>query len=201
MVFIDVDGIAGCQDTTHQDAIFNAGEAALVQLLVRGLRTAGLKPEHVGVVSTYRAQVSLVQRLIQQDQQQYFQPPAGSSSSGGGEDDTKTRGAGNLQSAHHSGDSSEGVEVLTIDKYQGRDKQCIIVSFVRSNTQGITGRLLTDWQRINVALTRAKHKMILLGSCATLKSVPILDAMISLLRSQGQIMKLPTDAAAVGNPP
>ncbi|ERN15260.1 hypothetical protein AMTR_s00056p00216230 [Amborella trichopoda] len=49
------------------------------------------------------------------------------------------------------------VEIHTIDKYQGRDKDCIVVSFVRSNENWF-GRfsLLGDWHRINVAITRAK---------------------------------------------
>ena len=42
--------------------------------------------------------------------------------------------------------------------FQGRDKDCILVSFVRSsdNSRACTSSLLGDWHRINVALTRAK---------------------------------------------
>uniref|UniRef100_A0A453CXB9 DNA replication ATP-dependent helicase/nuclease n=1 Tax=Aegilops tauschii subsp. strangulata TaxID=200361 RepID=A0A453CXB9_AEGTS len=52
------------------------------------------------------------------------------------------------------------VEVHTIDKYQGRDKDCIIVSFVRSsgNSRASGSSLLGDWHRINVVLTRAKEE-------------------------------------------
>ncbi|GCB79900.1 hypothetical protein scyTo_0016059, partial [Scyliorhinus torazame] len=52
------------------------------------------------------------------------------------------------------------VEVNTVDKYQGRDKSVIIVSFVRSNSDGKLGELLKDWRRLNVALTRPKHKLL-----------------------------------------
>ena len=45
-------------------------------------------------------------------------------------------------------------DVSTIDKYQGRDSDVVIVSTVRSNTSGNTGELLRDWRRINVAITR-----------------------------------------------
>ncbi|XP_020229292.1 DNA replication ATP-dependent helicase/nuclease DNA2 isoform X2 [Cajanus cajan] len=50
------------------------------------------------------------------------------------------------------------LEIHTIDKYQGRDKDCILVSFVRSseNPTSCAASLLGDWHRINVALTRAK---------------------------------------------
>ena len=70
----------------------------------------------------------------------------------------------------------EQIEALTVDKYQGRDKPCIILSFVRSNGQGNAGRLLSDWQRINVALTRAKHKLLLVGCAESLRSLPLLGA-------------------------
>ena len=48
------------------------------------------------------------------------------------------------------------LEVLTIDKYQGRDKDAILLSLVRSNSACNAGRLLLDWRRFNVAVTRAK---------------------------------------------
>ncbi|KAL3834669.1 hypothetical protein ACJIZ3_009405 [Penstemon smallii] len=75
---------------------------------------------------------------------------------------------------------SEPVEIHTIDKYQGRDKDCILVSFVRSceNPRNNTTSLLGDWHRINVALTRAKKKLIMVGSCTTLSRVPLLKLLI-----------------------
>ena len=61
------------------------------------------------------------------------------------------------------------VETLTIDKSQGRDKPCILLSFVRSNAEGLAGRILEDACRLNVALTRAKAKLVMVGCCATLQ--------------------------------
>jgi len=40
---------------------------------------------------------------------------------------------------------------------QGRDKDCILISFVRSNDGESAGALLADWRRINVAITRARQ--------------------------------------------
>lgn len=54
------------------------------------------------------------------------------------------------------GCSAGQVEVLTIDRSQGRDKSVILMSFVRSNAKGATGTLLADAARLNVAVTRAK---------------------------------------------
>ncbi|XP_051146312.1 DNA replication ATP-dependent helicase/nuclease JHS1 [Andrographis paniculata] len=79
---------------------------------------------------------------------------------------------------------SEPVEVHTIDKYQGRDKDCIVLSFVRSrenprSSASYSSSLLGDWHRINVALTRAKRKLIMVGCCGTSSKVPLLKLLIN----------------------
>ena len=60
------------------------------------------------------------------------------------------------------------LELKTIDKYQGRDKACMLVSTVASNAEGALGFLHEDQRRINVLLSRAKHKLIFVGSASTL---------------------------------
>ncbi|KAJ9680403.1 hypothetical protein PVL29_019664 [Vitis rotundifolia] len=82
--------------------------------------------------------------------------------------------------------STTSVEINTIDKYQGRDKDCILVSFVRSseNPRNCTSSLLGDWHRINVALTRAKRKLIMVGSFRTLSKVPLLRLLIEKVEEQ-----------------
>uniref|UniRef100_A0A8C0LQQ8 DNA replication ATP-dependent helicase/nuclease DNA2 n=1 Tax=Canis lupus dingo TaxID=286419 RepID=A0A8C0LQQ8_CANLU len=76
------------------------------------------------------------------------------------------------------------VEVNTVDKYQGRDKSIILVSFVRSNKDGPIGELLKDWRRLNVAITRAKHKLILLGCVPSLNRYPPLGKLLHHLNSE-----------------
>jgi DNA replication ATP-dependent helicase Dna2 len=61
------------------------------------------------------------------------------------------------------------VEMHTADRFQGRDKEVIILSLVRSNDAKSIGELLKDWRRINVAFTRAKTKLLVIGSRETLK--------------------------------
>ncbi|XP_066881579.1 DNA replication ATP-dependent helicase/nuclease DNA2 isoform X2 [Kogia breviceps] len=84
------------------------------------------------------------------------------------------------------------VEVNTVDKYQGRDKSIILVSFVRSNKDGTLGELLKDWRRLNVAITRAKHKLILLGCVPSLNRYPPLGKLLYHLNSEKLIIDLPS---------
>ncbi|XP_044154587.1 DNA replication ATP-dependent helicase/nuclease DNA2 [Bufo gargarizans] len=90
--------------------------------------------------------------------------------------------------------SYSAVEVNTVDKYQGRDKSIIILSFVRSNIDGKLGDLLKDWRRLNVALTRAKHKLVMIGCVPTLCRFESLEKLICHLRSENLIMNLPPGA-------
>ncbi|CAF1514128.1 unnamed protein product [Adineta ricciae] len=63
----------------------------------------------------------------------------------------------------------KGVEVRTVDGFQGREKEIILISLVRSNDENEIG-FLTSEQRMNVLLTRAKRAMIVFGNRKTLMS-------------------------------
>uniref|UniRef100_A0A671L0Q7 DNA replication ATP-dependent helicase/nuclease n=1 Tax=Sinocyclocheilus anshuiensis TaxID=1608454 RepID=A0A671L0Q7_9TELE len=85
------------------------------------------------------------------------------------------------------GDAFKALEVNTVDKYQGRDKSIIIVSFVRSNPEDNLGELLQDWRRLNVAITRAKHKLLMLGSAPTLRRYAPLEKLLCHLQQEDMI--------------
>jgi ATP-dependent RNA/DNA helicase IGHMBP2 len=61
----------------------------------------------------------------------------------------------------------EDLEIDTVDGFQGREKEAIIISLVRSNGRGEIG-FLGDIRRMNVALTRARRKLIVIGDSATI---------------------------------
>ncbi|KAF8629517.1 hypothetical protein AX17_005643 [Amanita inopinata Kibby_2008] len=84
----------------------------------------------------------------------------------------------------------KGIEILTADRSQGRDKDCIIVSMVRSNDAGHTGDLVKDWRRMNVSFTRARRKLVIFGSRSTLQAVPLLDDFFQLMDENGWMLQL-----------
>lgn len=59
------------------------------------------------------------------------------------------------------------VEIDTVDGFQGREKEAIVISLVRSNRNGEIG-FLADTRRMNVALTRARRKLLVIGDSATI---------------------------------
>ena len=59
------------------------------------------------------------------------------------------------------------MRVSTVDSFQGQECHTIILSLVRSNDEGMIG-FLNDTRRMNVALTRAKESLYVIGDSATL---------------------------------
>ncbi len=66
------------------------------------------------------------------------------------------------------------LKVSTIDSFQGQEMKIIIVSLVRSNTDGNIG-FLKDYRRMNVALTRAKEQLVVIGDSSTIGLDPFYD--------------------------
>lgn len=70
-----------------------------------------------------------------------------------------------------------GIEVDTVDGFQGREKEAIIVSLVRANSEGEIG-FLGDIRRMNVAFTRARRKLIVIGDSATVGRHPFYSRLL-----------------------
>jgi ATP-dependent RNA/DNA helicase IGHMBP2 len=75
-----------------------------------------------------------------------------------------------------------GLEIDSVDGFQGREKEAVVLSMVRSNTEGDVG-FLSDIRRMNVALTRARRKLLVIGDSATLSCHPFYQSMIAYFES------------------
>ncbi|MDP6742446.1 MAG: AAA domain-containing protein [Candidatus Thalassarchaeaceae archaeon] len=139
VAFVPVDGAE--ELAVDGKSRLNRDEAGWVVRIIEGLLEPGdLQPSDIGVVSPYNGQVRLLTDLLD--------------------------GRGIL--AGENSDESEGLEIRSIDGYQGREKEVIVLSTVRANDNGEVG-FLSDRRRLNVALTRPKRGLIVVGSPNTLR--------------------------------
>ncbi|XP_040338653.1 putative helicase senataxin isoform X2 [Herpailurus yagouaroundi] len=84
---------------------------------------------------------------------------------------------------------NEPAEVDTVDAFQGRQKDCVIVTCVRANAmQGSIG-FLASLQRLNVTITRAKYSLFILGHLRTLMDNQHWNHLIQDAQKRGAIVK------------
>lgn len=76
------------------------------------------------------------------------------------------------------------IRISTIDSFQGQEKENIILSLVRSNDDGEIG-FLRDYRRMNVAITRAKEKLFVIGDSATIASDVFYNAFLTYIEKYG----------------
>jgi superfamily I DNA and/or RNA helicase len=77
-----------------------------------------------------------------------------------------------------------GLRISTVDSFQGQEMDNIIISLVRSNDDGEIG-FLKDYRRINVALTRAKEKLYVIGDSATVGNDPFFMKLMEYMEKSG----------------
>ena len=75
------------------------------------------------------------------------------------------------------------ISINTVDAFQGQERDIIAISFVRSNDKGDVG-FLADIRRTNVAMTRAKKRLIMIGDSATLSSHPFYTSLFEYVQSK-----------------
>ena len=147
MMFVEVDG---GRETREKDglSVVNPAEAraavaaaaALLEASANGdasNRIANLASD-IGIIAPYAAQVRAIKRLLpglQPNRRTRFDAPP-------------------------APDSMEALEVSTVDGFQGREKDAVVLSATRSNEKGDVG-FLADARRMNVAVTRARMHCVL----------------------------------------
>ena len=76
------------------------------------------------------------------------------------------------------------LRISTIDSFQGQEKENIILSLLRSNDDGDIG-FLKDYRRMNVAITRAKEQLFVIGDSATIGADVFYNAFLTYIEKYG----------------
>ena len=150
-----IDGING-------GSKYNIGECYIVQKHIAHLVKLGVKEEDIGVIAPYNAQVSKLRSLLW---------------NGSIEGDEEQDCGDEITEIY------TGIEISTVDGFQGREKEIIILSLVRSNFGDAAGwdsadvGFLSDFRRLNVSITRCKKQLAIIGDMETLErsGVPMLQ--------------------------
>lgn len=87
------------------------------------------------------------------------------------------------QVAHLRDHLNNSIRCATIDSFQGQEKEVIIISLVRSNPENVIG-FLSDYRRMNVAMTRAQEKLIIIGDSATLGNDPFYSSFMDYIEKE-----------------
>ena len=163
-LFIDTDLVSCAREKRVAETLLeNEGEAEIVTQLSAAFVSAGVPMDEIAIITPYRQQIRAIVRGLR------------------------------------SAAAADKIEVLTADKSQGRDKDVVLISLVRSrpgqksdddNADSGIGQLLNDVKRINVALTRARKKLIIVGSKSTLSRSDLLKRLWDLMDSHAWTMHL-----------
>ncbi len=76
------------------------------------------------------------------------------------------------------------LSVGTVDSFQGQERGIIAISLTRSNAQGEIG-FLSDIRRMNVGMTRARRKLLLVGDSSTLRAHPFFKELLAYIKHMG----------------
>ena len=76
------------------------------------------------------------------------------------------------------------LRISTIDSFQGQEKETVIISLVRSNDDGEIG-FLKDYRRMNVAITRAREQLVVIGDSATIGDDAFYEAFLNYVQQHG----------------
>ena len=98
-----------------------------------------------------------------------------------------------LKMQHYFRRLKRHITVGTVDGFQGQERDVIVISLVRDNVEGNIG-FLRDLRRMNVAITRARMKLIIIGNAQTLSRHRFYRELIQHFRNQGEFIEIqPSD--------
>ncbi|GHO75861.1 ATPase AAA [Ktedonobacter sp. SOSP1-85] len=143
-------------------------EARVVRDIVAELLKRGITPKDIGIIAPFRAQVATIRRHL------FSSDPT---------------------SGWEALPTSSLLSVDTVDRFQGGERMVIIMSFATSQEPPAGSQrrdFLTNPHRLNVALTRAQRKLILVGCVPALEPLPLFSRLITYCRSMKAIFPAAT---------
>jgi DNA replication ATP-dependent helicase Dna2 len=160
LVFFDVRSEEGSETPKSSNA-----EARAVRDIVGALLARGIAEKDIGIIAPYRAQVANLRRHLFSDDP----------------------GRGGQALALDT-----PMSIDTVDRFQGGERMVIIMSFATSLAPGAESPLrefLTNPNRLNVALTRAQRKLILVGCAPALEGLPYFSRLLAYCRSMNTLIE------------
>ena len=76
------------------------------------------------------------------------------------------------------------IDVNSVDAFQGQERDVVYISLVRSNLDGEIG-FLKEYRRMNVAMTRAKHRLVIVGDSATVGQDDFFSDLVDYIQQHG----------------
>ena len=148
----------------------NLNEVNIVRSILKCFVDCGIDEEDIGIISPFRAQVDALQIALKD-----IIPP---------------NKAKSLSQSLTRDYCLTGCDISTVDKFQGRDKDVILFSTVRNMNDRSVGDLLRDWRRVNVALTRSRKKLIIIGSMQIMDRIPVLSKLGKILIERNWVINM-----------
>ncbi|KAF6068988.1 AAA domain family protein [Candida albicans] len=145
------------------NSYLNRVEAMNVEKIITKLFKDGIKPEQIGVITPYEGQRAYLVQFMSVN-----------------------------STLLDKRDQYLNVEITSVDAFQGREKDFIILSCVRANDSQSIG-FLSDPRRLNVALTRAKYGLVILGNPRSLCRNRLWNHLLIHFREKGCLVDGPLD--------
>lgn len=153
LVFLDVP--AAVSKTEGEQIKISNSEASAVREIVAALLRRGVAEKDIGIIAPYRAQVANLRRHLFSDAPQI---------------------------SWKALPFDTALSIDTVDRFQGGERPVIIMSFATSSVPSVESPLrdfLTNPNRLNVALTRAQSKLVLVGTRSALGELPYFRRLIA----------------------
>lgn len=136
----------------------------MLREVVAALLARGILPKDIGIIAPYRAQVANIRRhLFSNDSDSQWQALP----------------------------FDTPLNVDTVDRFQGGERMVLLMSFATTHEPALESQrreFLSNPQRLNVALTRAQRKLILIGNVPALERLPTFNRLITYCRSMNTLI-------------